>query len=76
MSASPLSPVDRTLGVALDAREGIERARETHRQRVVEFMYEARRARWTWQEIGDALHVSETGARRFYFRNRGRLAQA
>lgn len=67
--------VDFALKAALDALEGIERAREMHRTRVAEFIYEARKANWTWQEIGVALNVSDTGARRFYFRNRGRLAQ-
>jgi hypothetical protein len=63
------------LSNALSAYEGIEHARQRHRQRVVEFIDIARRNNWTWQEIGKALGVTDTGARRFYFRNRGRLAQ-
>lgn len=73
MSADSLSGVEAALAAALDAYEGIERARELHRLRVTEFIREARDAKWTWQQIGGALNVSDTGARRFYFRNRGRL---
>lgn len=60
---------------ALAAYAGIEDARERHRLRVVQFIDVARKSGWTWRQIADALQVSDTGARRFYFRNRGRLAQ-
>ena len=70
-----MEDVDDALSAALDALLGIEQARELHRQRVAEFIHVAREARWTWQEIGRALGVTDTGARRFYFRNRGRLAR-
>lgn len=73
VSAEPAAPVQDALTAALDAHDGIERARELHRQRVVEFIHQAREARWTWPQIGLALRVSDTGARRFYIRNRGKL---
>lgn len=61
------------LEAALDAYEGIERARDVHRLRVVTFIAAAREDKWTWEQIGKALNVSSTGARRFFFRNRRRL---
>jgi hypothetical protein len=74
VSTSQQRSVEAALAAALDAYGGIERARELHRLRVTEFMSEARSAGWTWQRIGEALNVTDTGARRFFFRNRKRLA--
>lgn len=67
--------VQEALDDALEAYRGIDQAREDHRLKVTVFIHAAREANWTWQEIGRALHVTDTGARRFYFRNRGRLVQ-
>jgi hypothetical protein len=71
-----MTTVDLALSAALAASDGIERAREEHRDCVTRFIFEARRARWTWAEIGAALRVTDVGARRFYYRNRGRLLEA
>jgi hypothetical protein len=71
-----MTAVDLALIAALAASDGIERAREEHRDCVTRFIFEARQARWTWAEIGAALRVTDVGARRFYYRNRGRLLEA
>lgn len=55
---------------AIVRRDAQIAAEEESRKATVMFMHEALHARWTWDQIGAALKISGTGARRYYERNR------
>jgi hypothetical protein len=64
-----MSSTDELLEKAQQQRMQRQFAAEAERRAVMVFMQMALEHDWTWKQIGDALGISDTGARRYFDRN-------
>jgi hypothetical protein len=55
------------------ARVELRKAKGREVQTTIDFIDEARRAYWSWDDIGRGLGITPTGARRFYERNKRKV---